>query len=58
MAQNVREARITQGASRINDAPELLQLAERVGVKIQPELSTGASDRRWIQPNVQYLDRG
>lgn len=30
--------------------PELVQLSERVGVKIQPALSLGASDLRWIRP--------
>jgi FixJ family two-component response regulator len=41
----------------VHSVPELVQLAERVGVKIRPELSTGASDLRWIQPQCPISRR-
>ena len=41
----------------VHSVPELVQLAERVGVKIRPELESGASDLRWIQPQCPISRR-
>jgi len=41
----------------VRSIPELVQLGERVGVKIQPELGRGASDLRWIQPQCPISER-
>ena len=41
----------------VRSIPELVQLGERVGVKIQPELGRGASDLRWIQPRCPISER-
>ena len=41
----------------VHSVPELVHLAERVGVKIRPELKSGASDLRWIQPQCPISRR-